>query len=174
MHLSSRRISQIRQVIVFSLVVAVAAIVASNVSANLQRRGLALSFEFLQRPASFDIPFKLIDYTSRDSYARAALVAMLNTLLVAGLAIVTATIVGVAFGTFLLSPNPLLRRTAFLFVEIIKNTPQLLQVLFFWHSWLQVLLQKVSVVSFSCQFYKENCARNYCLKLFLHKRELKL
>lgn len=139
MHLSSRRISQIRQVIVFSLVVAVAAIVASNVSANLQRRGLALSFEFLQRPASFDIPFKLIDYTSRDSYARAALVAMLNTLLVAGLAIVTATIVGVAFGTFLLSPNPLLRRTAFLFVEIIKNTPQLLQVLF----WYVVILRQL-------------------------------
>jgi general L-amino acid transport system permease protein len=139
MQLSGRRIVQIRQVLVLALLAAIVYAVVSNVGSNLQRRGLSLSFEFLGRPASFDIPFKLIDFTSRDTYARAALVAVLNTILVACLAIVTATIVGVAFGTFLLSPNPLLRRTALLFVEVIKNTPQLLQVLF----WYVVILRQL-------------------------------
>lgn len=139
MQLSGRRIVLIRHVLVFALVAAIVALFANNLSDNLQRRGLSLSFEFLGRPASFDIPFKLIDFTSRDSYARAALVALLNTMLVACLAIVTATIVGVAFGTFLLSPNPLLRRSSFFFVELIKNTPQLLQVLF----WYVVVLRQL-------------------------------
>ena len=139
MQLSGRRIVMIRHVLVFALVAAIVALFANNLSDNLQRRGLSLSFEFLGRPASFDIPFKLIDFTSRDSYARAALVALLNTMLVACLAIVTATIVGVAFGTFLLSPNPLLRRSSFFFVELIKNTPQLLQVLF----WYVVVLRQL-------------------------------
>ncbi len=139
MQLSGRRIVLIRHVLVFALMAAIVVLLASNVSDNLQRRGLSLSFEFLGRPASFDIPFKLIEFTSRDTYALAALVALLNTMLVACLAIVTATIVGVAFGTFLLSPNPLLRRTAFFFVEVIKNTPQLLQVLF----WYVVILRQL-------------------------------
>ncbi len=139
MQLSGRRSSQIRQVLGFTLVLAIVVLIAVNVSGNLQHRGLSLSFEFLSRPASFDIPFKLIDFNSRDTYARAALVAVLNTVLVAFLAIVTATIVGVAFGTFLLSPNPLLRRTAMMFVEVIKNTPQLLQLLF----WYVVLLRQL-------------------------------
>lgn len=136
---SGRRISQIRQILGLTLALAIVAVIALNVSDNLQRRGLSLSFEFLARPASFDIPFKLIDFTSRDTYARAALVAVLNTILVACLAIVTATVVGVLFGTFLLSPNPLLRRTAMMFVEVIKNTPQLLQVLF----WYVVILRQL-------------------------------
>lgn len=139
MGLSRLRWSQIRQLLVFTLVVAVVVLIAINVSGNLQRKGLSLNFDFLSRPASFDIPFKLIDFTSRDTYARAALVALLNTLLVASLAIVTATILGFLLGTFLLSPNPLLRRSAALFVEVVKNTPQLLQVLF----WYVVILRQL-------------------------------
>ncbi len=139
MQLSGRRIARIWQISLLAILVVVIVLVASTVSSNLQRRGLSLSFEFLERPASFDIPFKLIDFTSRDTYARAALVAVINTVLVAFLAIVTATIIGVAFGTFLLSPNPLLRRSSFFFVELIKNTPQLLQVLF----WYVVVLRQL-------------------------------
>jgi general L-amino acid transport system permease protein len=139
MQLSGGRIGQIRQVLGVTLVAALAVLIALNVSGNLQQKGLSLSFDFLWRPASFDIPFKLIDFNSRDTYARAALVGLLNTVLVAVLAIITATVVGVTFGTFLLSPNPLLRRTAMLFVEGIKNTPQLLQVLF----WYVVILRQL-------------------------------
>lgn len=136
---NGRRIPYARQALVFALLAVVVVLVATTIAGNLERRGLSLSFEFLRRPASFDIPFKLIDFASRDTYARAALVAILNTLLVACLAIITATVVGVAFGIFLLSPNPLLRRTALMFVEVIKNTPQLLQVLF----WYVVILRQL-------------------------------
>ena len=139
MQLNRRSVAPVRQVIVFALLAGLLALIVSNVADNLARRGLSLSFEFLGRPASFDIPFKLIDFSSRDTYARATLVAVLNTMLVAALAIVTATIAGVAFGTFLLSPNPILRRTAFLIVEAVKNTPQLLQVLF----WYVVILRQL-------------------------------
>ena len=139
MQRDGRRIALVRQVLVFAALAAFVVLVASNIAGNLERKGLSLSFEFLRRPASFDIPFKLIDFTSRDTYTRAAVVAVLNTALVAVLAIVTATVVGVAFGIFLLSPNPLLRRTALSCVEVIKNTPQLLQVLF----WYVVILRQL-------------------------------
>ncbi|MFO1350956.1 MAG: ABC transporter permease subunit [Gammaproteobacteria bacterium] len=128
-----------RQTVVLAGLAAVVAVIFHNIGANLAQRGLSLSFEFLGRPASFDVPFTLIEFSTRDTYARAAFVALLNTLLVSALAIVTATVVGVAFGTFLLSPNPLLRRTAFGFVEFIKNTPQLLQLLF----WYVVILSQL-------------------------------
>ena len=129
----------LRQVTAFAVVALVAALIVRNIAANLDQRGLALTFEFLGRPASFDIPFKLIEFTSRDTYGRAAVVALLNTMLVASLAIVTATVIGFAFGVFLLSPNPLLRRAALAAVEVIKNTPQLLQLLF----WYIVILQNL-------------------------------
>jgi general L-amino acid transport system permease protein len=139
MQLNRRNFLNARNIVTFLGLAGLVLFVASNVSDNLARRGLSLSFEFLNRPASFDVPFKLIDFSSRDTYARAILVAMLNTMLVAGLAIVTATIAGVAFGTFLLSSNPLLRRTAFAIVEVVKNTPQLLQILF----WYVVILRQL-------------------------------
>jgi general L-amino acid transport system permease protein len=139
MQRNGHRIAMVRQVLVIAALSAIVVLVASNIAGNLERKGLSLSFEFLRRPASFDIPFKLIDFSSRDTYARAAVVAVLNTVLVAVLAIVTATVVGVAFGIFLLSPNPLLRRTALCCVEVIKNTPQLLQVLF----WYVVILRQL-------------------------------
>ena len=83
----------LRQVTAFAVVALVAALIVRNIAANLDQRGLALTFEFLGRPASFDIPFKLIEFTSRDTYGRAAVVALLNTMLVASLAIVTATVI---------------------------------------------------------------------------------
>jgi general L-amino acid transport system permease protein len=129
----------VRHAVAFATVGLLVALLLRNIAANLDHRGLALTFEFLGRPASFDIPFKLIEFSSRDSYALAALVALLNTMLVSILAIVSATVLGFTFGVFLLSPNPLLRRTALATVELIKNTPQLLQVLF----WYVVILQSL-------------------------------
>jgi general L-amino acid transport system permease protein len=139
MQLNLRGIAPVRQFVILASLAALLIFLGFNVATNLQARGLALTFEFLGRPASFDVPFKLIEFSSRDSYGRAALVALLNTALVSGLAIVTATVIGFLFGTLLLSPNPLLRRTAFAFVEVIKNTPQILQLLF----WYVVILRQL-------------------------------
>ena len=121
-----------RQIVILLVLAAIAAFLANNIAGNLAQRGKILSFDFLARPASFDVPFQLIEFSSRDSYARAALTAFLNTLLVAAMSIGLATLLGFLLGASMLSPNPLLKRTAFAFVELIKNTPQVLQILFWY------------------------------------------
>jgi general L-amino acid transport system permease protein len=105
-------------------------LVLYNVDQNLAARGLSLSFDFLSRPAGFDIPIRAITFSPRDTYADAALVGVVNTLVVSVLAVVTATILGFLAGAALLSRNPLLSRAAFGVVDLIRNTPQLLQILF--------------------------------------------
>jgi general L-amino acid transport system permease protein len=123
-----RRVAQ-RAAFLFVLF-ALGALLVRNIDQNLAERGLSLSFEFLGRPAGFDIPIRAIDFSPRDTYAAAALVGIANTLLVSALAIITATILGFAGGAALLSPNPILARSTQGFVELIRNTPQLLQILF--------------------------------------------
>lgn len=101
-----------------------------NIDQNLGARGLSLTFDFLSRPAGFDIPIRAIEFSPRDTYADAALVGIVNTLVVSGLAVVTATVLGFLAGAALLSPNPLLARSTQAIVELVRNTPQLLQILF--------------------------------------------
>jgi general L-amino acid transport system permease protein len=110
-----------------------------NVDQNLASRGLSLSFDFLSRPAGFDIPIRAIGFSPRDTYADAALVGIVNTLVVSGLAVITATFLGFIGGAALLSPNPLLERSALSLVELIRNTPQLLQILFIYTVTLRTL-----------------------------------
>ena len=63
MQLNGRRISFVRQALIFALLAVAVVLVVSTIAGNLERRGPSVSFEFLRRPASFDIPFKLIDFT---------------------------------------------------------------------------------------------------------------
>ena len=110
--------------------VLLAGLLLYNVNQNLAARGLSLTFDFLNRPAGFDIPIRAIEFSPRDTYADAALVGIVNTLVVSGLAVVTATVLGFLAGAALLSPNPLLARATLGVVELVRNTPQLLQILF--------------------------------------------
>src|SRR5262245_16804616 len=67
------------------LLAAIAAVVwyfAGNTVHNLARKGIPIGFAFLSRPAGFDIPFRLLEWSTRDTYGRAVLVALCNTLLV--------------------------------------------------------------------------------------------
>ena len=113
-----------------AILFALGALLLRNIDQNLADRGLSLSFDFLARPAGFEIAIKAINFTPRETYAAAALVGIANTLLVSALAIITATIVGFAAGAMLLSSNPILARSTQGFTELIRNTPQLLQILF--------------------------------------------
>ena len=113
-----------------AILIALGALLLRNIDQNLAARGLSLSFDFLARPAGFEIAIKAIDFSPRETYAAAALVGIANTLLVSALAIVTATIVGFTAGAMLLSSNPILARSTQGFTELIRNTPQLLQILF--------------------------------------------
>jgi len=106
--------------------------VLSNTAENLAARNIASGFGFLWEPAGFAISQTLIPYDESDSYARAFLVGLLNTLLVAAIGIVLATILGVIIGVARLSRNWLIRALAAGYVEILRNIPLLLQ-LFFWY-----------------------------------------
>ena len=113
-----------------------------NVSTNLARQGLTVGYDFLKNPASFDIGETYIAYDASNTYARALLVAFVNTLVVSGLGIIFATIVGVLVGVARLSSNWLLNKFASVYVGVIRNTPLLLQLLF-WY--LAVIIQLPSV-----------------------------
>ena len=113
-----------------------------NVSTNLTRQGLTVGYDFLRNPASFDIGETYISYNASNTYARALLVAFVNTLVVSGLGIIFATIIGTLVGVARLSSNWLLNKFASIYVGVIRNTPLLLQLLF-WY--LAVILQLPSV-----------------------------
>lgn len=101
----------------------------SNLMANLQEQGLDISFDFLYSPAGYDINQTLIDYNSQSTNLRAAVVGVLNTLLVAFLACVTATVFGVIAGVLRLSKNWLVRKLMAFYVEIFRNIPVLIWII---------------------------------------------
>ncbi len=98
--------------------------------ASLQRQGLVLGLGFLNSGAGFDIGESLIAYSSSDTFLRALLVGLLNTLQVSVLGIVLATVLGVIVGVARLSTNWLVSRLAWLFVEVMRNLPLLVVLLF--------------------------------------------
>ncbi|MGH2339911.1 amino acid ABC transporter permease [Segnochrobactraceae bacterium EtOH-i3] len=120
------------QILVVAVVFAIGYEVVMNAKANLQRQNIASGFGFLSNRAGFDISQTLIAYTTDSTYGRAFLVGLLNTLLVAALGIVCATILGFLVGIGRLSHNWLVRTAATSFVELVRNVPLLLQ-LFFWY-----------------------------------------
>lgn len=101
----------------------------TNLVANLQAAGLNISFSFLGNAAGYDINQTLIDYTSQSSNLRAAAVGILNTLLVAVLACVTATVFGVVAGVLRLSDNWLVSKLMAAYVEIFRNIPVLIWII---------------------------------------------
>ncbi|MEC5343738.1 ABC transporter permease subunit [Brenneria populi] len=102
----------------------------SNVVGNLQSQNIATGFGFLHHTAQFEIGEKLIDYSARDSYARALLVGLLNTLYVSFWGIILATVLGFSVGIARVSKNWLLSRVAGAYVELMRNVPVILQVIF--------------------------------------------
>jgi len=103
-----------------------------NAQMNMANRGIDFGYGFLTQESSFDVQFSLIEYDGSHSYARAYLVGLLNTLLVAFIGIIISTILGVIVGIARLSPNYLIERSAAFYVEFFRNIPLLLQI-FFWY-----------------------------------------
>jgi general L-amino acid transport system permease protein len=161
------------QILVLALVACLIWVVFGNVSRNLQKLGLKLGFDFLNSQASFNIREMSIAYESSDTYGRALTVGLLNTFKVMAIAIVSATILGVTVGVAKLSDNWLVRNISSGYVEVIRNTPLLLQ-LFFWYfvvflnlppanqhldllfGGLQLTRENIRLLSFN--FYPEFCA----------------
>jgi general L-amino acid transport system permease protein len=103
-----------------------------NAKANLDAQNITSGFGFLEQTAGFGVNQSLIPYDESDTYARVFLVGLLNTLLVSGVGIVLATILGFAIGIARLSPNWLVARLGGAYVELIRNLPLLFQILFWY------------------------------------------
>ncbi len=120
------------QGLVILLVAGVLFLLGNNLVSNLQQKGLSFGFDFLKSTASFDIGDRIIEYSRSDPYIKAVWVGLLNSLRIMSIGIVLATILGITVGIGKLSDNWLVRQIATVYVEIIRNTPLLLQ-LFFWY-----------------------------------------
>jgi len=105
---------------------------ALNAKANLEAQRMSTGFGFLGNTAGFNINMSLISFQESDTYGRVFLVGLLNTLLVAGLGILLATVLGFVIGIARLSPNWLVARLTGSYVELIRNLPLLFQILFWY------------------------------------------
>jgi general L-amino acid transport system permease protein len=113
--------------------------IIANTAANLQRANIASGYAFLEERAGFEIGQSPIPYTPDRTYAYALWVGFLNTLVVAGLGIVTATVVGFLVGVGRLSSNWLIRKLCTIYVEVFRNIPPLLVILFWYFGVIAVL-----------------------------------
>ncbi|CAG20582.1 amino acid ABC transporter permease [Photobacterium profundum] len=113
--------------------------IINNALENLDARGIATGFGFLNEEAGFGIGLTLIDYDETYTYGRTFFVGLLNTALVSVLGIFLATIIGFTVGIARLSSNWLISRFAAFYIEIFRNIPLLLQIFFWYFAVLQAL-----------------------------------
>jgi general L-amino acid transport system permease protein len=127
-----RRLGWLIQLAVGLAVLLAIALLLGNLERNLTRAGLRLSFSWLNDPAGFDIAETLLPYTAQSSYAMGLLAGFVNTLRVVVVGLVLATVLGVASGAASLSRNPLLAGVMRTYVEVVRNVPLLLQLVFWY------------------------------------------
>jgi general L-amino acid transport system permease protein len=128
----------------------------ANVQSNLERQNINSGFGFLSERAGFGINQTLIDYTEDSSFGRVLTVGLLNTLLVSVLGVFFATVLGFALGVARLSSNWLINKTAMVYVEIFRNVPLLLQIMFWYFGVLRNLPTPRKAVSLGDTFFLSN------------------
>lgn len=134
---------EVRQVIYQIILIVLLGIavweIVGNVAANLRRQNISSGFGFWNRTSGFDISQTLIDYSNTSTYGQAFWVGLTNTLLVAALGIIFATILGFVIGIARLSSNWVVAKLATVYVEIVRNLPLLLQLMFWYFAVLKNL-----------------------------------
>lgn len=128
----------------------------SNTVANMEKSGVSTGFAFLGREAGFGILMTLIEYDETHTYGRTFIVGLLNTALVSVIGIVFATILGFIVGIARLSNNWLISKLATVYIEIIRNVPLLLQIIFWAIAVLQVLPGPRQSLRFGDTFFLNN------------------
>ena len=132
------------QVLVVAVVVGLGLFFYNNMITGLrQKHTIAISFSFLSQAAGFDIGESLIEYSREKTYARAFVVGLLNTFQVAFLGIIFATALGIVVGVMRLSKNFLISRIASIYIEIFRNIPLLVLLIF----WAQAVFLKLPRVA---------------------------
>ncbi|RWK43690.1 amino acid ABC transporter permease [Mesorhizobium sp.] len=129
----------IYQLLLAGSLLALAVGIAVQTASNMRARGIPLSFDFWNDAAGFDINQTLIPYDTLSTYGQAFWVGVVNTLYVSLLGIVLATVLGFVVGIARLSPNWIVSKVAASYVEIIRNIPLLLQLLFWYNAVLKAL-----------------------------------
>jgi general L-amino acid transport system permease protein len=127
------------QILLLAVIAALAWAGTDNAVANMRARGIPMGFGFWNDVAGFDINLHLISYSNLSTYGRAFWVGLLNTLLIAVVCIPLATLLGFAIGVARLSPNWLLSRFALVYISVMRNTPLLLLLLFWYNAVLKSL-----------------------------------
>ena len=116
------------QVLAVVLLLAAGAYLLNNTLANMRARGIQSGFDFITQPAGFAIGESIVPFDSAESYGKAYLVGLSNTLRVAVVGIVAATLLGTLVGIGRLSRNLLVRSLCGAYVEVLRNIPLLLQL----------------------------------------------
>ena len=150
-----RRDVLLQALVLGALVLAMVWLVA-NVQSNLERQNINSGFGFLSERAGFGINQTLIDYSEDSSFARVLTVGLLNTLLVSVLGIGLATVLGFVLGVARLSSNWLVNKTAMVYVEIFRNVPLLLQIMFWYFGVLRNLPSPRKAVSLGDAVFLSN------------------
>ena len=145
------------QIITMVVLFTILGMIGNNVATNLEKAGKEFSFGFLSYPAGYDITFQpFISYSPTDTHARAAIVGLLNTLLVAVSGVIIATILGFTMGILRLSSNWLINRIVYVFLEFTRNVPVLLHILFVYGIFLYTLPVPKKAISISDTVFLSN------------------
>ena len=127
------------QLLIAALLIYLGWSIVENTISNMEARDIRSGFGFLDETAGFSIMMSLVPYEPGNTYGRVFIVGLLNTLLVAGVGVVLATIVGFLVGIMRLSQNWVVSHLANIYVEIFRNVPLLLQILFWYTAVLKPL-----------------------------------
>ncbi|MAT66329.1 MAG: amino acid ABC transporter permease [Gammaproteobacteria bacterium] len=120
------------QILALLTVVAFFIYIVHNTLLNMEARGISTGFGFLDRSSGFAILQSLIPYNESSSYGRTFIVGLLNTILVSALGIFFATLIGFLVGVLRLSKNWLINKLAMVYIELFRNIPLLLQIVFWY------------------------------------------
>jgi general L-amino acid transport system permease protein len=124
-----------------------------NAALNMEQRNITFGFGFLAQRAGFDIPFHMLPWSADDTYGWALVVCIVNSLVCAGMAVVTASLLGLLLALMRLSGNPLAAGIARSFVELVRNTPLLAQIFFIYVAVLQSLPPPRNSINFGASIF---------------------
>ena len=127
------------QIALFALIVAVVALLVTTAFGNLRARGMPIGFDFLTTTSRLVISESLLSYEASQPYYWAILVGIVNTLFISMLVILFSTVLGLVVGLGRLSGNPLVAATCKVWVEIARNFPPLVLLIFLYSLWWKVL-----------------------------------
>jgi general L-amino acid transport system permease protein len=127
------------QCALLAAIVSFAYLLVSTTFANLQARGIPIGFDFLSMPSRIVISEAILSYKSRDPYYWAIIVGFANTVFISALVIISSSVLGLVVGVTRLSSNPLAAGTCRVWVEIARNSPPIVLLIFLYSLWWKVL-----------------------------------